>query len=784
MNVRPLYEPFAGAQKLVIVSSVETEGLKLSLKEHYAFMDTSEPDSPSSSNQDGQPSQQEEVQEALSPQRYELSKGERYYLKNTLSELNTSLAPLKAFAEVEDSDLKCFVVISPIQGSASIDDWTDKVTTAQTEHFKDLSVETISFASKEAKADIQDLLYNHPVGLIERHKDRFVIAGSKDVVDRVCEEASEIGLQYCITTVELDCPQKHVKFLDKFYSEELKAYGKDVHSIRFDPDAGTISVTANPNGHGEVKRKVVKLQNTAEEEILNISSSAQKLLSSRRGAEKLDEILGVLHSQIVYDFEQTQIPDGMQCRICFLAKDKDVLKNIKENVKKYAIVMTIETSVAKIRVCSSEEWRDLISRLCEEHFISVTVVEASQTIIVTGEQLACDGIAEKVKKFLAKHINVEERMNVSNSEWFIIHHNFSKKLKAIQERAKEQVVQIKWPDNNCKDPSLPIVISGEPHLVDHIKEMVSALLRSVCSQKSRITNVPSVEHVLESMKDRLRLLETDEKVKIEINLENENNEAVIGTEGISSRQVCGAVSPGGSHVSICTGDLTQNSQVGVIVNFISSNPNTQDGFLGHLLEFGGPEVTENFEQKVSDSMELKPGVKLTTCQGKLKCSQLVHYVLPPWNNSESAETKEYFVETTLKKVMNDASHWGSVLITPLTSAPFHYPLNVFVKLVLDAVVSLSMSVQVVVYVEEIAHANEFQSAFLTRDCHVHQKIPLEAPLTAAKTDGPTPATIPVAAAVTPRAKTLSNPGSFITLVNGDLLKQQVCVCCSVLYTIL
>lgn len=766
---------FAGAQKLASISEIETEGLKLSFKEHYSFMDTSEPDSPST--QADPSSQPEEVQEVLHPQRKPLTKGEHYYLKNTLSKLNNSLAPLKAHANIEESKLECVVVISPLEGSASIDDWTDKVITTQTEHFENLSVESLNFPSKEAKADIQDLLYSHPaISLIERHKDSFIISGSKEAVAEVLEETNEICLHYAVTTDELDLPKKYVKFLHEFHFEALKkeVNRNNVFDIQINPDIGSISITANPNGQREVKMKIAEFQSAAEEIIINISSSAHALLSSRRGTEKLTEILGVLHQQIVYDFEQTQIPDGVQYRICFLSKDKEVLKNVKENVEKYIFVTPLKTSVAKIRVCSSKGWRDLIDKLHEEHFVSVSVEEALQTIIVTGEQLACNDIVEKVKKFLAKHTNVEERITVSKSEWFVTNQNFRHKINAINDRAKLECVQIKWPEPNCKVSSLPIIISGEPDLVDNIKVMVGALLQSVYRKESRITNVPSIEHVLESMEDKLRLFETVDKVKVEITLENENNpeiEAIAGTESIFSQQVCAAVSPNGMHVSICTGDLTQNAPVGVIVNFILSNPNTQDGCLSHLLEFGGPEVMKDFKQKASDSMELKPGVKLVTCQGHLKCSQLIHYVLPSWKDSpESDETKEYFVETILTKVFRSTAHLGSVLITPLTFAPFYYPLNTFVKLVLDAVVSLSISMQVVVYVEEIGHANEFQSGFITRNFHVHQKVSLDLSLAATKGKSDLATTT----ASTLKAKTISNLNSFITLVNGSLLDQKVC----------
>ncbi len=390
--------------------------------------------------------------------------------------------------------------------------------------------------------------------------------------------------------------------------------------------------------------------------------------------------------------------------------------------------------------------------------------EAAHHPPVNAMATAPTGLCRKVK--VSDLPNIEERVTVSQSEWFVVNENFSNEVNGINDQAKKKQVKIELPKPDLKVSSHAIVISGEPGVVDDIKVQVSMLLQKVCKKESRITGVPAAVHVLESMEDKRRLLESDEKVRIKVTLENDDTnelEAAAQVEGELPRQVCAGTSPSGSRVSVYTGDFAQNAPVGVIVNFITSDPNTQVGCLKHLLESGGADAMEDFKQKVSQFMELKPGEVFRTRHGQLKCSQLVHCVLPSWKNGTEAN-KEYFLEEALYEVMKDTAHSGSILITPVTSAPLHYPVNTFVQLVMDAVTHSDL--QVSVYVDELHHAKEFQGAFQTRNYQIHQKVPLGSPLVAAKKEKPAP----LAASV----KTISsNLGNFITIVNGDLLQQQV-----------
>ena len=766
LTVKYMYT--SGAQKVLSKSQLDLDGHPLITKEYYDFMDANETDF--TPQQDGQPPTTKAAQHVWCAQKEQLTKEQLFYLEQSLSELNDKLLPLKACAEIES---KC-LVISPLKDAGAVDNWEDQVTTVHKEHLEGLCTEIVSFP-KDAKADVQDFVYDRSdsILVVKREKLSIIIAGKKDVIAEACEKIAEMCLEHQITTREIDLQRKHVKYLAKFCHQDFQKLGHVVCDFEFKPDVEKVIVTAYPNGHSEVDEIIGRMDEATEKNI-TLSHSAFKLLSSQRGTKKLNEIFDVLASQLVYDLEQYQDSSGeTQYRIIFLSKRDDVLKKVKHNVKLYTHEEGFLTSAAKIRVCSSKEWRDFVSNLCDESFVAITADEASSRIIVTGEKLACPDVVDRVRKFLAKHTNIEERLVVNQSEWCIISSNFNNEVNGINEQAKRKQVKVEWP-KKMNASSLSIVISGEPGVVDDIKVQVTMLVAKVCKKEARIAGVPAVVHVLESMGDKIRLLETDERVRIDVNLENGDNGTAAATQTVGEvpRQVCSGTSPDGCRVSVYTGDSTQNAPVGVIVNFITPDPNPQMGHLKHLLESGGLEATEDFRRKISQFIELKPGNVFKTRVGQLRCSQLVHCVLPSWkSSSESDVNKEFFLEEALTQVMQDASMSGSMLLMPLTSAPLHYPVNLFARLVMDAVTyqATSPNLHISVYVEELQHAKEFEGALQTRHFQVHTKVPLGSPLLSAgrkaqETASPTTAS----------AKTItSNLSSFISVVKGDLLQQQV-----------
>lgn len=759
------------------------ENNQLTVKEYHSFMYLDQTDiilqtdsSPSQQGRRNSP-HPKTPQHVWSVQREQLSKEQSFYLQHSISNLNDTLKALKAVAEIEESGTSKWVNIKPLEGSSEVEDWEKKVTEAQKEHFEGLCVETIAFP-KEAKGEVLSHVIvatgTHPtsIKIVTSANETITITGRKDIIDKVREEVTEISLSFQITTIAIPLPKKHVMFLAKFCEREFKTLQPAVVDFNFVPDESIISVTANPEGHESLLAMIEQQVKTIQEKDLPISRGAYKLLSSTHGTKKLSEVFGVTTSQLVCDLEENDNPDGTPgyC-VCLLSRDIEVCKKAKKNLKLYIYEETFETTKTKIRVCSSKEWRDLVEKLTGEYFVSITAREELATITVTGEKIVCADIVSKIKKFLTKHTNIEERITLSKNEWRVVSTNFLKEIEGVKEQAKGKNVKVEWPKETSTESALPILIQGEPGFVDDIKVQVEMLTMKVCKKESRVANVPAMVQVLDSMEDRISAIENRYKAAIEVCLEKGDNSGAADSQatGELPRKVCSATSPDGARVSIYTGDITHHQPVGVIVNFVTPDPDPHIGNLKLLLEAGGGEALNDFSSKISQFMRLTPPEYFKTKQGQLKCSQLLHCVLPPWNSAESDATKSYFLEETLKKALQSASPYGSILITPLTAIPFHYPINVFVRQVMEVlttghVSAFASDLQVTIYVEAIRHAKEFEEMLLAKKFQVHTKVPLNSPMLSCKQSHQ----------ATAQAKTISSPiSSFITLVKGDLLQQQV-----------
>jgi len=274
------------------------------------------------------------------------------------------------------------------------------------------------------------------------------------------------------------------------------------------------------------------------------------------------------------------------------------------------------------------------------------------------------------------------------------------------------------------------------------------------------------------MEDRLKVLETNRKVVIEVDVESGENGGMGSTQptGELPQKVCGATAPDATRVSVFTGDFTQQQHVGTIINFITPNPDVQQGHLKLLIEVGGAEVQSDFQEKISQFMGLNPPQVFKSRHGQLKCMQLLHCVIPAWSGGNHKEA--LYLEESLKLAVNGAAKHSSLLIAPITSTPFKYPPDVFASKVTEVLASNPMStystdVQIMIHIDDLSHANYFEECLKARNYQIHTTAPHHGPkaLTASRPD-----------VRTTSAKAISSSiGSFIKVTKGDMLQQQVMI---------
>ena len=733
---------------------------QLVVKEYYPFMRVEETDT----NVHTRPVNTQPTAPKFNwkPQREKLSAGKYNFAKRGLNKLNQALQQIKAKATLEDSHSLC---ISPLEGASDISNWEDNVKEVCDEYFTDYFEDIIQIA-KEAKADVLSYVFaedRRPAGVyVSLQGECLSVCGGRDQVQKVLDEINEMMLTAQVSTKDICRPRKHIRYLVKFCSHEMDNI---IPAVQYEPlvDQSVIRVTANPRGFTAFEMVIEEQLKPGlmSEQTIDLSPALYQLLSSARGEAKIMEVLGIEMPKIVYDFEEAAKDD--EYILCILSRDKESSRSARKQLLPYTHSKAIKVNQQKIRACTDKKWRELDHNLTSEHFVVISVHPDKSEIVVAGETIVLDDITKQIEKFLRDHTSVEEQVKVDANVWNVVNLNFTNEINALDSDAKSRHVAITWPKSTCRQDPSTIVIRGEPKDVDDFKVKVQMLGMKVYQKETKISQIPALVHVLGSMDDRIKVLRTQNKASIELHFEKGTAEDSQAT-GELPRNLCSATASNGYRVNIYMGDFTQNQPVTAILNFVSLDPHINVGTLKLLASTAGQEMQDDFKQKLAHMIVRKPGVVFQTKHGQLKCSQLLHCFLPPWDQSSSATGMQY-LEDGLKAFLRGAGTSSSVLITPFTSKPLEYPVEVFSEKLLE--VCGNQDIQVTVYVDEIEQARVFEELLTNKKFNVHTHVPV------GQIAKPT-ASLGSSTSSLTSAKGISNPiKSFISLTQGDMLKQQV-----------
>jgi hypothetical protein len=743
-----MFSTCAGVQKVFADSEHVHLGYdQLVVKEYYPFMRAEETDAnlPIDTQIAAPKFNWSTQREKLSPERYS-------FAKRSLKKLNQKLQQAKAKATLEDGHTLC---ITPLEDASEVSNWKDNVKELREDYFAEY-FEIVVQIAEEAKADVLSYVFaedRRPSGVdVSLQGEHLSVCGGRDQVQKVLDEINEMMLAAQVSTEDISYPRKHIRFLVKFCSEKIK---NTVPVVQYEPllDQQVIRVTANPMGLTAFKTVIEEQLKLIQEATADLSLGLYQLLSSPRGEAKIAEVAGMEMPKIVYDFEETQ--DDFV--LCILSCD-DTCRSVRKQLSPYMQSKEIEVNQQKIRGCTDIKWRKLHHNLIAEYFVEISVHPGTCQIAIEGEVIVLDDIIKQIKNFLQNHSSVEEQVKMDANIWNVVNLNFTHEINAIDSDAKSRHVVIIWPKSGSQQDV--VIIRGEPKDVDDFKIQVQMLGMKVCHKEAKISKVPALVHVLGSMDDRLR---TQHKASIKLHFEKGTDDD-SQTTGELPRKLCIATANSGSRVYVCMGDFTQNQPVTAILNFVSLDSHVNIGTLKLLASAAGQEMQDDFKQKVAHLLVHNPGLVFQTKPGQLKCSQLFHCFLPPWDPSASAAGERY-LEGGLKDFLHSVAPNSSVLITPFTSKPLEYPVEVFSETLLE--VCSNQDVQVTVYVDEIEQARVFDELLTDKKFIVHTHVSVgQVPKPAASVRSPSFSLT--------SARAISNPiKSFISLIQGDMLKQQV-----------
>ena len=731
---------------------------QLKVKEYYPFMKSEETDVGTPTQPiSAQPQAPRRIWNTL---REKLSVGRCKFARRSLNSLNEKLEQIKAKAMLDEGQTLC---VNPLEEASNVDDWEDKAKEIFDEHFANYREDFVQIA-KEAKAEVLSYAFaedRRPSGIdISLQGECLSIRGSQEQVQKVMDEINDMILSAQISTRDVVRPRKHLRFLLKLCLREMKNAAPPDVDFDVKVDQGVIRVTANPKDFAAFEAMVEEQLKTVNESTIDLSPTLYELFSSKGGEAKIAEVVGIELPRIIYDFEESH-DDYI---LCILSKDKELCRSVRKQLLPYTQSRAIEVNQQKIRVCTDKKWRELTHELTSEHFVNISFYDDTSKIVVEGEVLTLDAIIKKIEKFLRDHTSIEERMELDRNVWNVVHLNFAQEMSALESDAKSRHVTITWPRSGSRKDALSILIRGEPKYVDDFKVRVQMLGMKVCHKQATISQVPALVHVLGSMDDRINVLRAVNKASIELHFEKGTVEESQAT-GELPRKLCNATAPTtGSRVNVYMGDFTQNQPVTAILNFVSLDPSIHLGPLKLLASTAGQEMQDDFKAKLSQLLVRRPGVCFKTLHGQLRCSQLVHCFLPPWNQT-SAATMVQNLEEGLKSFLRGIDSNSSILVTPITSKPLEYPVDVFSEKLLE--VCGSLDIQVTVYVDEIDQARVFEELLTDQKFMIHTHVPAgQTPKPATSLKSPTSSLT--------SARAISNPiKSFISLTQGDMLKQQV-----------
>lgn len=739
------------------------DNINITMTEYYDFMPCDEEDGGSQSSSLAT----SEFGDAWGAIQVEVKPLEAKWLRCTLQDLNDKLKPLKAHCTVSEgssSESPSCLTVEPQDGSEAMDNWDGGVK-------KIVDEVTSCFVEKYLPLPLSDSLRNEVVSYAQdatgpnlhlRCIDgKLVIGGHIKHVNLV-----ELDLKHFMEEVQV-VPEvkvystKHIKCLSSFSKDKLKIDGV---TYTLDKDVGNICVRGKLRERqffwDAVDNELIGIH----EKRVDLSPETSKLLESERGTKKIEELIGVASTSVTYHLKC----DVTHPYLYFLSPGhagKDILKTLKGRLKGFLDSRTLAVNPGRLRLCRGMKWRKLVGRLEDEAFVSVTVDESSNSVIVSGETIVVGDAYEVVEIFFLENCSVEEQLIMGYHEWMVISSNFKQKTEAIQHDLVK-VINIVWPKQDItRNAPVTIILRGDPIGIDNALVRLEALRKEVCHKEGNMSTIPSANQLVDSMQNDIYFLEVKHCVSINVSVVDDDSSppsaSALRTSS-SHHKLCGASLSNGVRVSLYSGDFTKHGHVDTMVNFVQLSPENSDTNLMQLFATaGGSVVPDEFKSKLESMLMKDSGYVIKTSNvGQLKCSQLFHSLLCCWTGGKKNEG--YFLELCLKNVLYEAKHLSTIVLASVCSKPLSYPAGVFAKKLISSLNSssfLSSDLTVAVYVSDPSEAAEFDAHFQDPENVCHSIIPLSVSLLPPMVE---------------KARVICNPiDSLITLQRGDLLKQKV-----------
>ena len=642
-----------------------------------------------------------------------LDSSQTSFFQHCLPSFNEQLQDFHAKANIRCQNL----IIEPLEKAFELNNWEDEVkrllekclsdfSTAEKELDKD-AVMKVCQKIEAFREDHTDLHYDLCDSLMK-------VSGRLSTVNAVIQLISDVTEMEIEITKTMKLPIKHVKYLMKFHRSDMAAIRPP---IQIAEEPMKLVVTGVKKSLECLDTLVQEKLQLAQEEVLPLSATTYKLLTSRRGIVKLEEIMKQFSSAIVYTVERAN-GDGQ----LLVVSDQKVFTTLATDaVRKIIIEEKVFLTPEKQRICTGDnhEWRSFIKKHSKEYFLAIKVV--GEEVVVVGEAIIVTSIVKKVEELLSEQKAVTVAFELPRAKWQAMRQFRQEKIDAIQ--IDRSNVLMSFPKSDSEEAkTVSISLRGERTAVEHTKGMLKTLSNEILFKTIKLSPKPGLKKVMDTVATMRYEIQQKHHAIIEVELTELTQHKAHGQQArLRSNSIIRACTSGGVRVKVVTGEFARE-QTDVIVSFVTEIPDFNSPGLSALVKAGGDEVRRSLQQL--SQRKLLNGTVHTCSHGTLPCSLLVHVVVPTY--SANPKAFENVISEALPQVIQFMSGYRRIIITPLTAFPFKCPINLYAEKVLEALDNMTVdSADVSVFVENASCKQVFEERMKTKQYYIFLPMPID-----------------------------------------------------------
>ena len=668
---------------------------------------------------------QQEVYQWVSV-REKVTRGSRLYYQHVLDKLSHDLIAMhtKVILHVQEGVLE----LKPTHEAASVTNWEDKVCGILSKYkqdFKQAEMRVTPEVQNKVKGFLHDHQKQFPDFDYDFQDDLLKVSGSTASVDEAMQNIDNIVKEDMEISIEIQNSPRNIEYLLKFAQDEISNVDPPVNITRDAHDPTLIKVTGNNASIKKVQQIAHEKLAQVHSEIILLTNKAHRLLSSKEGRARIEKAIEKSLPKLVYVFENAD-DETYTHRICILSPDQPSCSLAKRKLDDLFKVKNIPLSFEKSSITASQEWRDFCGRLSSDYFVHVS--SNDNEVIVTGDSSKMSEICDEIDHFLNVQDNVTEEISVKSASLRLVREHLSAKLGAVQKYAHTFKVDIDLPSANSADANQTITLKGNIKAVGDIRGQLSMLMSEVLTHSFQVQFQPGMQQVLDKGEVRTKLRDFEHKHKVVIEYDVEE---VIPAKSYSRQSTRNALSgnpykliksttPNGISVSVFSGDYSL-ANTDVLVTFVPSVPDLQAPVFVSLVQTGGQQLLGELETALKRRELIEATVHHTMSTGDLKCSALMHVVIPPYSQAGANHMLETALDTVFQQ--STTNMYSSIAISPFTSHPLNYPVEVYAHSLIAALdrsrFGIYNDINVSIFIDEMSSQKIFEDEMKEAKWHVH-----------------------------------------------------------------